>query len=84
MIALRAMGNQPIGQTYLLDGSGFSDNFTFVEQLAFADVSAMAYMDLTGGAVFAQSYFFSFIMRPSFGTALLGMSSFRIWHILIL
>jgi len=44
-------------------------------------MSAMAYVHFTGGAVFAQRYFFSLIMRSSLCAALLGMSSFRIWHI---
>src|SRR5580704_944732 len=42
---------------------------------------AMANMYLAGCAVLTQRHFLSLIMRPSFGTALLGMSSFRIWHI---
>jgi hypothetical protein len=41
----------------------------------------MANMYFTRSAVFAQRQLLSLIMRPSLGTALLGMSSFRIWHI---
>jgi hypothetical protein len=70
-----------LASRYLLNGSGFGDNFSFVEQFAFAYVCAMAYVHFTGGAVFAQRYFLSLIVCPSLGTALLGMSSFRIWHI---
>jgi hypothetical protein len=43
-------------------------------------MSAMANMYLTRRAVLAQRHFLSLIMRPSLGAALLGMSSFRIWH----
>jgi hypothetical protein len=42
---------------------------------------AMANMYFTRGTVFAQRQLLSLIMRPSLGAALLGMSSFRIWHI---
>jgi hypothetical protein len=44
-------------------------------------MSAMAYVYFTGGAVLAQRHFLSLVMRPSLGAALLGMSSFWIWHI---
>jgi hypothetical protein len=37
-------------------------------------------MNFTGCAVLTQRYFARLIMGPAFGTALLGMSSFRIWH----
>ena len=42
---------------------------------------AVANMHFTGRAVFTQRYLLSLIVRPSLGAALLGMSSFRIWHI---
>ena len=71
------------GPAYLLNGRSFGDYFTLVKQLAFADMCTMTYMYFASGAVFAQSYFLSLIMRPSLGTALLGMSAFRIWHCLL-
>jgi hypothetical protein len=42
---------------------------------------AMANVHFPRSAVFAQRHLLSLVMRPSFGAALLGMSSFRIWHI---
>ena len=42
---------------------------------------AMANVHFTGSAVLAQRDLLSFVVRPSFCAALLGMSSFRIWHI---
>jgi hypothetical protein len=71
----------PWGLAYLFHGSGFSYNFSFVVQFAFAYVCAMAYVHFAGGAVFAQRDLLSLIVRSSLGTALLGMSSFGIWHI---
>ena len=65
----------------LLDRGRLSDNFSLVKQFPFTGMSAMANVYFTGGAVLAQRHFLSFIMRPSLGAALLGMSSFWIWHI---
>jgi hypothetical protein len=65
----------------LLNGSGFGDYFSLVEQFPFAYVCAMANVHFTGGAVLAQRDLLSLVMRPSLCAALLGMSSFRIWHI---
>jgi hypothetical protein len=65
----------------LLDRSGFGDYFSFVEQFAFAYVCAMANVHFTGRTVLAQRDFLSFVMRSSLCAALLGMSSFRIWHL---
>jgi hypothetical protein len=71
-----------IGWTWcLLDRGGFSNYLALIVQFAFADMRAMANMYLAGCAVLTQRHFLSLIMCPSFGTALLGMSSFRIWHI---
>jgi hypothetical protein len=44
-------------------------------------MGAMANMHFTRSAVFTQRHLLSFVVRPSLGAALLGMSSFRIWHI---
>ena len=44
-------------------------------------MGAMANMNFTGGAVFAQGHFLRLVMRSSLSSALLGMTSFRIWHI---
>ena len=57
------------------------DYFSLVVQFTFADMGAVAYMDLARSAIFAQRYFLRLIMRPSFCTPLLGMSPFGIWHI---
>jgi hypothetical protein len=65
----------------LLNGGGFGDYFSLVEQFAFAYVCAMANVHFTGGAVLAQRDLLSLVMRPSLCATLLGMSSFRIWHI---
>ena len=65
----------------LLDRGRLSDNFSLVKQFPFTGMSAMANVYFTGGAVLAQRHFLSLIMRPSLGAALLGMSSFWIWHI---
>jgi hypothetical protein len=37
----------------LLDGGNFGYNSSFIIQFTFADMSTMAHMDLTGGAVLA-------------------------------
>ena len=44
-------------------------------------MGAMANMYFTRSAVLAQRNLLRLIMRPSLGASLLGMSSFRIWHI---
>jgi hypothetical protein len=66
----------------LFDRGNFRNYFALVKQFAFAGVRAMADMYFTRRAVFAQRHLLSLVMRPSFGAALLGMSSFRIWHII--
>jgi len=54
MIGLRPMDLRSIRDlTMLLDGRSFGDYFTFVEQLALADVGTMTYMHFAGGAVLA-------------------------------
>jgi hypothetical protein len=65
----------------LLNWRCLSDNFSLVKQFPFTGMSAMANVYFTGGAVLAQRHFLSLVMRPSLGAALLGMSSFWIWHI---
>jgi hypothetical protein len=44
-------------------------------------MGAMANMYFTRSAVLAQRNLLRLVMRPSLGASLLGMSSFRIWHI---
>jgi hypothetical protein len=46
-------------------------------------MGAVAHMKFTRGAVFAEGYFFSFVVSPSFSTALLRVPAFGIWHILL-
>ena len=64
----------------LLDRRLFCNNLAFVDQFTFTDMCAVAYMDFTGGAVFAQRNSLGFVMRAALGAALLRMSSFGIWH----
>jgi hypothetical protein len=63
-----------------LQGRLFSYQFAFVEQFAFADVCAVANVEFSGRAVFAQGYTFGLIMGPSLGAALLRVSAFGIGH----
>lgn len=65
----------------MLDRRLLCYQFTLVVQLAFAFMCAMAYVQFTCSAVFAEGYFFSFVVSPSFSTALLRVPAFRIWHI---
>ena len=50
----------------MLSAELFSNQFPFVKQFAFAHMSAVANVDLTGGAIGAQRGCYSLIMRPSF------------------
>lgn len=65
----------------ILDRRLLSYQLALVVQLAFALMCAVTYMQFTCSAVFAEGYFFSLVVSPSFCTALLRVPAFRIWHI---
>lgn len=65
-----------------IDGRLLGHHLTLVEQLSFADMGTVTYMQFTRGAVFAEGYGIHLVMGPSLRTALLRVSAFGIWHYL--
>lgn len=68
----------------LLDRRLLSYELALVIELAFTLMGAVAHMKFPGSTVFAEGHLFGLVMGPPLCAALLGVPSFRIWHILSL
>ena len=64
----------------LVDGRLLGYHLSFVHQLAFADVSAVAHVQFTSSRIFTEGNAFCFIVCPSLRASLLRVAAFGIWH----